>query len=57
MEANTENKTENKFLEQKRTSPEEEKLEKETPQTENKKGKKGKKPKKKNNKLHKFKHT
>jgi hypothetical protein len=26
MEANTENKTENKFLEQKRTSPEEEKL-------------------------------
>ena len=47
MEANTENKTENKFLEQKRTSPEEEKLEKETPQTENKKGKKGKKPKKK----------
>ena len=47
MEPNTENKTENKFLEQKRTTPEEEKLEKETPQTENKKGKKGKKPKKK----------
>ena len=42
-----EKKTEEKFLEQKRTSPEEEKLEKETPQTENKKGKKGKKPKKK----------
>ena len=47
MEGDAENKTEEKLLEQKRISPDDEKVEKENPQVENKKAKKGKKPKKK----------